>query len=663
MGMKLLLRNHMLLGDTLMMTSGVRDLKATYKDCEIIVDTNHKEIWENNPHISHSKKDKTYYDSVYDVGPRIVTQGSKLNGMHFTTAFRVCFEDRMNKFITQGLLKPELFLTEAEKNKKIIDGKYWLVNTDYGGFGTKEWFNDRWQEVIDTIPWITFVQIGLKATNKFRLRGKNVIDLVGKTEPPESGLRDLFSLFFNAQGVLSLVSASMHIAAAFDKPCVVIAGNREPVSYIAYQGHTYLHNIGTLPCSKVTSCWACAKHACFKRWFHVQPPDVKKKILGEDLFYTYSHKDSAIRNTFDINKYAEEEKKNWIPQCIDMIRATDVVSAVLRYYEGGRLSQPSNIAVVKKEKVLRIISNGTTLGGAERSYLEIIQMAQKKGYMVELATRRGALCSDIKNRLMGVRLTHKITAPCDVLLLYASDMIWDFHKAEFERFEYLQAKKKIMALTYKIGRAGSTQWTKGWDKYLFLSSTLKDKFLERVPEANTKVLAPPIDVTKFLDNNPDFEAPLHILRHSSQGDNKYSKDVNNLIKGCNGTKFSFMPAPSFLESKENVTDYNYNEVSVPEFLSKGNCFWYMLPYGYTDQGPRVIMEAMAAGLPVIAENRDGAKDRVTEETGWLIDKHEEAVQIINELTPEVLERKGKKAKERAMKEFRKENWIEEIIGG
>jgi glycosyltransferase involved in cell wall biosynthesis len=89
----------------------------------------------------------------------------------------------------------------------------------------------------------------------------------------------------------------------------------------------------------------------------------------------------------------------------------------------------------------------------------------------------------------------------------------------------------------------------------------------------------------------------------------------------------------------------------------------LLPEKYTDQGPRTIMEAMAAGLPVIAENRDGAKDRVTEECGWLVSKHEEVIDIIKSLNPEILEKKGKAARERAKKEFRKEKWIEAIIKG
>jgi glycosyltransferase involved in cell wall biosynthesis len=150
------------------------------------------------------------------------------------------------------------------------------------------------------------------------------------------------------------------------------------------------------------------------------------------------------------------------------------------------------------------------------------------------------------------------------------------------------------------------------------------------------------------------------MRHSSQGNLKYSKDINDLIARTQAD-YGFMPPPSFLRLEPRIQVHSYGAVSVSDFLSIGNCFWYLLPEGYTDQGPRVIMEAMAAGLPVIAENRDGAKDRVTPETGWLVDSHEEAVGIINSLTPEILEKKGKAARERARTEFNKERWIEEVL--
>jgi len=351
---------------------------------------------------------------------------------------------------------------------------------------------------------------------------------------------------------------------------------------------------------------------------------------------------------------------------MNMIKTREVVDAITSYYEGGRLEQIKldkhevpHIEVVSRP-LLRMVSNGKMLGGAERSVLEIIKMAQARNYDVELATRQGMLCSAIREKLSNVRITNKISAPCDVLVIYASDMIWDFHKEEFDIFKKLQAKRKVMALTYHLGQAGKAEWTKGWDRYLFLSSTLKDKFLERCPDAKTKVLAPPVDLTNFYSVQPNYKE-IHLVRHSSQGDSKHSPDIVDIVRKSNN-KFSFMPAPSFMPEFPHVTKYRENQISVHEFLSKGSCYWYLLPEKYTDQGPRTIMEAMASGLPAIAENRDGAKDRITSECGWLVNSHNEVADIINSLSPAILEQKGLAARERAKKEFRKENWIEEVLG-
>ena len=80
-----------------------------------------------------------------------------------------------------------------------------------------------------------------------------------------------------------------------------------------------------------------------------------------------------------------------------------------------------------------------------------------------------------------------------------------------------------------------------------------------------------------------------------------------------------------------------------------------------DQGPRVVLEAMAAELPILADNWGGVVDRITPECGWLCDKKEQMVEIIKNVTLEELEKKGKVARERAIQEFIPERWIQEIL--
>lgn len=136
-------------------------------------------------------------------------------------------------------------------------GDYWVVCS--GGkrdFTTKLWGRDRYQEVVDRLAGkVRFVQVG---------GAKPVIPWSASTartqeddHPPlarvedkvgETTLRQLFDMVRRAQGVLCGVSLLMHVAAASEKPAVVVAGGREPVPWNAYPRQQYLHTVGALPC-------------------------------------------------------------------------------------------------------------------------------------------------------------------------------------------------------------------------------------------------------------------------------------------------------------------------------------------------------------------------------------------------------------------------------
>jgi ADP-heptose:LPS heptosyltransferase len=621
--MRILLKNTQpLLGDRMMFTPVVRDLKASYPDCQIGVISAGPEIWDNNPHIDRSITEHNA-DHVYDIGPGRVTRGSKTNGLHITAAFRESLVEKAEMPIRQGPFKPDIHLSVAEKAMRLVDGRYWVINIDTGPFTAKRWPAARFQQVVDSLRQITFVQVGLDRDNMYRLTGDNVIDLVNKTK-----IRELFSLVYNAEGCISLVSSLMHVAAAFDKPCVVVAGGREPPTFERYAMHRYIDSVGTMPCCRNQACWHNALSAC-------------------------KNHDGATA------------------KCMDLITVAQVVAAVESYYAGGALEAAPGRAPARRRPVLRIVANIKFLGGAERSVVEIAKMFVRNNWRVELSPA-GDRSPDVLAALPpAVAVCNHVSRPCDVLLMYASDMVYNFDAGRFDVFHSVNAGRKVMALTYKVGKAGEAPWSRGWDKYLFLSSALRDGFLAKTGYGVgvTRVLAPPVDMDPFLaiqrpSPAANNQLPIHIVRHSSQGDKKFPADLPQIMAQC-PVRFGFMPGPSWLQLERNVTKYPYSgdTADVAAFLAGGDCFWYLLPDGYTDQGPRVIVEAMAAGLPVIAEKRDGPADRVTTETGWLIDSRDQAVEIINSLTPEILAEKGLAARERAKTEFAKEKWFDAILEG
>ena len=86
---------------------------------------------------------------------------------------------------------------------------------------------------------------------------QRLIDLVGQTT-----LREFIRLMYHAEGVVCPVTLAMHLAAAVEtkpgrklRPCVVVAGGREPPHWEAYPHHQFLHTVGTLSCCADGGCW------------------------------------------------------------------------------------------------------------------------------------------------------------------------------------------------------------------------------------------------------------------------------------------------------------------------------------------------------------------------------------------------------------------------
>jgi ADP-heptose:LPS heptosyltransferase len=179
-------------------------------------------------------------------------------------------------------------------------------------FTAKWWAPERYQEVVDHFKdEILFVQCGEASHHHPPLKG--VLNLVGKTD-----LRQMVRLMYHADGVLCPVTMHMHLAAAVEtksgrpknRPCVVVAGGREPSHWEAYPHHQYLHTLGMLPCCDNGGCWK-------SRVVPLGDGDEKDKSL-------------CLRPR-------PQAGGGVLPQCLDMITAKDVIRAIENYrqYEGA----------------------------------------------------------------------------------------------------------------------------------------------------------------------------------------------------------------------------------------------------------------------------------------------------------------------------------------
>lgn len=302
-----------------MLTAAVRDLHRAYPG-EFLTDvrTSCPDLWLNNPYVTPIADGNPAATTIECQYPLI--HQSNNTPLHFLHAFPAFLNERLGLRIRVTDYRGDIHVSEDEKRAfaevEQAEGKveaFWLfVSGGKFDYTIKWWDHQRYQQVIDHFrDRIQFVQVGEASHHHPPLRG--VVDLRGQTT-----LRQLVRLMYHAQGVISPVSLLMHLAAAVEtppgrpksRPCIVIAGGREPPHFTAYPHHQYIHRVGALPCSDQGGCWK-------SRTVPIGDGDEK------------DHPDQLCVNVVDRR----------LPRCMDMITAREVIERIELYFDGGLLAE------------------------------------------------------------------------------------------------------------------------------------------------------------------------------------------------------------------------------------------------------------------------------------------------------------------------------------
>jgi glycosyltransferase involved in cell wall biosynthesis len=336
------------------------------------------------------------------------------------------------------------------------------------------------------------------------------------------------------------------------------------------------------------------------------------------------------------------------------------------------------IAILRRKgKALRVrfICNAHSIGGGEFSSSYLMSELAKGGHEVSLSPCRTINAEYPEPKGVNIRrsYTEEPAVECDLLVFYANDHPYNLEENREAWEKALGAAGRTVAvLNFVVGQAVSEWFASRLGKVIFLNSTKEREFLDRAKgfKGRSQVLPPPVDLKPFLAIQPDY-SKITFIRHS-RVDGKYVPEettrlISKFLKVVRGAEFWFMAVPPFLrplaQANSNIHLLGWNEEPVAQFLSHGSVFWYRLPPTLRDQGPRVIVEAMAAGIPCIADNRDGAKDRITTATGWLCNNADDYVAAVREIAdnPSILRQKGEAARQRATQHFRPEQWIDALL--
>ncbi len=239
----LLLKTNQCPGDCVAMTAAIYSLhKAHPGKYRTYVQSNYPEVFQYNPDV-YNAGPNSYGESVLTAQPLEMhypaIHDSNKRGIHFMQAYCEFLGFALNESVPLLTNRPHIYFPQEEHQQ----GDYWLICS--GGktdFTNKLWSKSRYQEVVNRLPQINFIQVGDNTTLHQPLNYGHY--MVGETT-----IRQLFDLVRCCRGVVCGVSLLMHVAAALCKPAIIVAGGREPVQWNAYPKQHYLHTVGMLPCS------------------------------------------------------------------------------------------------------------------------------------------------------------------------------------------------------------------------------------------------------------------------------------------------------------------------------------------------------------------------------------------------------------------------------
>jgi glycosyltransferase involved in cell wall biosynthesis len=659
----ILIKHHRMPGDIIAMTPLIRDLKKTYGDMiKIYIDTPQgQDVWKYNPYVEHGDQCNCDIEVGLDY---IEAAENEERGLHISEGFRQDFIKKTSIHIIPSTMWPDIFITQSEiddfqeRFSELKPLSYWVIAPGTKkSIQVKAWPEENWINVIRQLNKIKFIQIGeSKHCHTKICNRKNLISLIDKTS-----LRDLFLLIYFARGTIGYISLHMHIAAAFKKPCLVISGARESMSFYKYPNHWACGTMGFFPCAVYKGCYKGKMLTV-------------KECCGENIF--------------------EDSHKIAFPVCMnfDPIAVTYVISTYNKYIDCipeynkldiSHIIEPKVIKEIKRNKIFRMICNTCAWGGGERTASRIMNRMYNEGYQIELVdiTGTGNTNREFQQKLPRNVRIYNLSDIClhnaNISFFHVNDSPWRLHMSNIDDTidKWMQqSERQVISVNYTA--YGLFKYRDA-DMIICQSEALKNETIAEMsidPDSDMlskfKVLSPPANIKLFLDSDyssRDFSS-IHLIRHSSQGDVKYCNDINEqirvILENRPDTRITLMPPPSFLSfDHSNVDIYEYNQIRSEYFLQLGNVFWYIVPKDkFIEAGCNVVLEALAAGLPILCNDNGGLVDIVIPDIGWICKSNGDMYDIINKITIDDIRAKGIAAKDHVKKIVNTDKWLRYIIG-
>jgi ADP-heptose:LPS heptosyltransferase len=230
--MNILFITHNHLGDSLISTAVIRDLKQQYPDYKVNVEMNSMEFWNDNPYLDRSVNRtnakmvvKLFYSGSQVYGNRGSLISGFIDSMNQQLGTKVKMSENRIDLHARVMKKvdndPSALVNEIKKSV----GTYWILNAGYSDSAqVKAWDYKKYQEVVNSAK-VKFVQVGSSRDHHPNLEG--VIDARNCSIP------EFVELMYFAKGVITPPSAAGHLASmqtpdGSPRRGIILCGNREP---------------------------------------------------------------------------------------------------------------------------------------------------------------------------------------------------------------------------------------------------------------------------------------------------------------------------------------------------------------------------------------------------------------------------------------------------
>ena len=228
------LETHRHVGDHVLLTGAVRNVRAAHPEMLFSVPEGYGEIFANNPDYTliyaDAELSRITYGTVEE--ERRAANGNLVEG--FTRSLCAALDIPPVPITTKT---PVICLTAEEwAQSRKWNGK-WLINATFQTCGWSKGY-PWWREVADTLRQDGFqlVQIGGNEARDISCN-LGVEDMRGKTS-----LRDLCAMCAGCDGIITPPSCSQNIGAAFGTRTVCVVGGRELPELSGYGNTAYIAN-------------------------------------------------------------------------------------------------------------------------------------------------------------------------------------------------------------------------------------------------------------------------------------------------------------------------------------------------------------------------------------------------------------------------------------